>query len=92
MTVNNKRAFVLPQNATIEPVYSAGITLQNNSSILISRRGFAYITALKAREHMEMMCFFKNPSRKPGYPQLESSYDSKSLMQYLKACSTPKFL
>jgi len=58
MTVYNKRAFVLVQNATIGPVFSAGITLQNNSSILlISSRGFAYITGVKAREHMEMMCF-----------------------------------
>ena len=66
MTVYNKRAFVLAQNATIEPVFSAGITLHNNGSILlISSRGFAYITEVKAREHMEMMCFSKNLQENP---------------------------
>lgn len=66
MTVYNKRAFVLAQNATIEPVFSAGITLQNNDPIfLISSRGFAYITGVKATEHMEMMCFFKNRQENP---------------------------
>lgn len=59
MTVCYKRAFVLARNATMEPVLSAGITPQNNSSILlISSHGFAYMTGLnlKAAEHMEMMC------------------------------------
>lgn len=49
MAAYNKSIFVLAPAVTIEPVCSAGITLQNNSwNLLIIACIFAYITPAKA--------------------------------------------